>query len=250
MNAKLQSAVALPQAMAPPVPEHVAIIMDGNGRWATARNKPRQFGHHRGVEAVRRCVEAALDLGVRYLTLYSFSTENWRRPKDEIKALFDLMRSFVSKDLERLHKNGVCVRILGARERLEPDIVGLIETVESRTRANDRLFLNIAFNYGGRDELTRACTALAREVRSGTLDPANITERDIARHLDTAFMSDPELVIRTSGEQRLSNFLLWQSAYAEFVVLDVLWPDFSRRHFEEALQVFHNRERRQGGVGA
>ena len=234
----------------PRPPRHVAIIMDGNGRWAAARHKPRQFGHHQGVEAVRRCVKAASTLGVRYLTLYSFSTENWRRPREEIMALFDLMRNFVEKDIENLRKNGVCVRVLGARNQLDADLIALIEKVETTTAGNDRLFLNIAFNYGGRDEIARACAALAREACSGELDPDAITEADIARHLDTADMPDPDLVVRSSGEQRLSNFLLWQSAYAEFVVLDVLWPDFSQEHLEEAFRIYHNRERRQGGIGA
>ena len=234
---------------APQAPRHVAIIMDGNGRWAAARHKPRQYGHHQGVEAVRRCVKAAGNLGVRYLTLYSFSTENWRRPREEIMALFDLMRNFVDKDIENLRKNGVRVRVLGGRKQLDDDLIALIEQVESKTAGNDRLFLNIAFNYGGRDEITRACAALAREARDGTLDPDSITEADIARHLDTSFMPDPDLVVRSSGEQRLSNFLLWQSAYAEFVVLDVLWPDFDQQHLEEAFRIYHNRERRRGGIG-
>jgi len=231
-------------------PEHIAIIMDGNGRWAAARKKPRKFGHHKGVEAVRRCVEAASNLSIHYLTIYSFSTENWRRPEEEIKALFDLMRSFVEKDVKRLRDNGVRVRVLGARENLAPDLIELIESVECQTKDNEKLFLNIAFNYGGRDELTRACRAIVRDVVAGKRDLKSISEESIERHLDTAFMPDPDIILRTSGEQRLSNFLLWQSAYSEFIVLDVLWPDFSQEHLEEALRIYHNRERRQGGVGA
>ncbi len=237
------------QAITQP-PEHVAIIMDGNGRWAASRHKSRSFGHRAGVEAVRRCVEAAGDLGIHYLTIYSFSTENWQRPEGEIKALFNLLRNFVSTDVERLKENGVRVRVLGSRANLAPDIITLIDDIEHQTQDNDRLFLNIAFNYGGRDELIRACTAIAQEVKSGVKSLNDISETDMTNHLDTAFMPDPELVLRTSGEQRLSNFLLWQSAYSEFIVLDVLWPDFTKQHFEDALQIFYRRERRQGGVGA
>ncbi|MDQ7018122.1 MAG: isoprenyl transferase [Robiginitomaculum sp.] len=231
-------------------PEHVAIIMDGNGRWAAARKKPRKFGHHKGVDAVRRCVEAAGNLGIHYLTIYSFSTENWRRPEDEIKSLFDLMRNYVKKDVKQLRENGVRVRVLGGRANLTPDLRQLIEDVELQTRDNDRLFLNIAFNYGGRDELARACRGIVQDVLAGKQSQDEITEEDIARHLDTAFMPDPDIILRTSGEQRLSNFLLWQSAYSEFIVLDVLWPDFTQEHLEEALRIYHNRERRQGGVNA
>jgi undecaprenyl diphosphate synthase len=224
--------------------------MDGNGRWAAARHQPRKFGHHKGVEAVRRCVEAAGNLGIRYLTIYSFSTENWRRPKDEVKALFDLMRSFVEKDVERLRANGVRVKVIGARANLAPDLIRLIEDVEQKTSGNDRLFLNIAFNYGGRDELARVCRGLAQKAKSGDLDPAGITEEVLATELDTAGTPDPDIILRTSGEQRLSNFLLWQSAYAEFIVLDVLWPDFEQKHLEEALDIYNRRERRQGGLCA
>ncbi len=230
------------------LPQHVAIIMDGNGRWAAARHKPRQFGHHQGVEAVRRCVEAAGNLGIRHLTLYSFSTENWRRPEEEIKALFNLMRGFVEKDVKQLRDNGVHVRILGAREKLSPDLIAMIDDVESQTSHNHKLYLNIAFNYGGRDELARTCRALARKVKAGDLDVDDITEASISKHLDTASVPDPEIILRTSGEQRLSNFLLWQSAYSEFIVLDVLWPDFTQTHFEEALRIYQSRERRQGGI--
>ncbi len=236
-----------PTALLPP--EHVAIIMDGNGRWAAARKKPRKFGHHQGVEAVRRCVNAAGALGIRYLTLYSFSTENWRRPKDEVKALFDLMRGFVEKDLEQLRAEGVRVRILGSRDNLSADIITLIDRVEGQTRHNDKLFLNIAFNYGGRNEIARACSALMEKVRTGAFSADTITEADITDHLDTASIPDPDMIVRTSGEQRLSNFLLWQSAYAEFVVLDVMWPDFVQKHFEDALDIYHCRERRKGQVG-
>lgn len=224
--------------------------MDGNGRWAAARKKPRKFGHHKGVEAVRRCVEAAGNLGIHYLTIYSFSTENWRRPEDEIKSLFDLMRNFVKKDVKQLRENGVRVRVLGARANLTPDLRQLIEEVEYQTQDNDRLYLNIAFNYGGRDELARACQGIVQDIMTGKQSKDQITEEDIARHLDTAFMPDPDIILRTSGEQRLSNFLLWQSAYSEFIILDVLWPDFAQEHLEEALRIYYNRERRQGGVNS
>ncbi|PHS24894.1 MAG: di-trans,poly-cis-decaprenylcistransferase [Robiginitomaculum sp.] len=224
--------------------------MDGNGRWAAARRKPRKFGHHKGVEAVRRCVEAAGNLGIRYLTIYSFSTENWSRPEDEIKALFDLMRSFVEKDVNRLLANGVRVKVIGARANLTTDLIRLIEDVEKKTSGNDRLFLNIAFNYGGRDELTRVCRALAQKVKSGALDASDITEDVLAAELDTAGTPDPDIILRTSGEQRLSNFLPWQSAYAEFIVLDVLWPDFEQENLEEALNIYNCRERRQGGLSS
>lgn len=234
----------------PRPPAHVAIIMDGNGRWAAARRKPRKFGHHKGVEAVRRCVEAAGNLGIRYLTIYSFSTENWSRPEDEIKALFDLMRSFVEKDVNRLLANGVRVKVIGARANLTTDLIRLIEDVEKKTSGNDRLFLNIAFNYGGRDELTRVCRALAQKVKSGALDASDITEDVLAAELDTAGTPDPDIILRTSGEQRLSNFLPWQSAYAEFIVLDVLWPDFEQENLEEALNIYNCRERRQGGLSS
>ncbi len=231
-------------------PHHVAIIMDGNGRWAAARKRPRKFGHHQGVEAVRRCVEAAGALGVRYLTLYSFSTENWRRPQEEIKALFDLMRSFVAKDVHRLKANGVRVRVIGARDNLAPDLISLIEDIELQTQNNERLYLNIAFNYGGRNEIARAIKGMAKDVSTGALGANAINEDTVSRYLDTAYMPDPDLVLRTSGEQRISNFLLWQSAYSEFIVLDVLWPDFTQEHFEQAIRIYHSRDRRQGGVDA
>lgn len=224
--------------------------MDGNGRWAAARKRPRKFGHHQGVEAVRRCVEAAGALGVRYLTLYSFSTENWRRPQEEIKALFDLMRSFVAKGVHRLKANGVRVRVIGARDNLAPDLISLIEDIELQTQNNERLYLNIAFNYGGRNEIARAIKGMAKDVSTGALGANAINEDTVSRYLDTAYMPDPDLVLRTSGEQRISNFLLWQSAYSEFIVLDVLWPDFTQEHFEQAIRIYHSRDRRQGGVDA
>jgi undecaprenyl diphosphate synthase len=231
-------------------PQHVAIIMDGNGRWARARGRPRTFGHRAGVEALRRTVEAAGDLGIRYLTVFGFSTENWTRPPDEVSALIDLLRLYVRMDLDRLEREGVCVRIIGAREGLEPDLLQIIERAETRTASNAQLFLTIAFNYGGQGEISRAAKRIAMEVAAGRLDPAAIDENVFAAHLDTAGIPDPDLVIRTSGEQRLSNFLLWQAAYAELVFVDALWPDFGRVDLETALAEFRRRERRFGAVSA
>ena len=226
-------------------PQHVAIIMDGNGRWAASRGRPRAFGHRKGVEAVREAVRNAGELGVRYLTLFSFSTENWNRPAAEVEALFELLRRFVAADLDRLHAEGVRVRILGRREGLGEELLKLIGSVERQTAGNDRFFLNIAFNYGGRDEIIRAAR-LAAEAHGGDL--SRVSEADFARYLDTADLPDPDLVIRTSGEHRISNFLLWQAAYAEFVFMDRLWPDFDKAAFEQALSEFASRDRRYGGV--
>ncbi|WP_394694678.1 isoprenyl transferase [Hyphobacterium sp.] len=229
---------------------HVAIIMDGNGRWAQQRNRPRAFGHNKGVEAVREAVRAAGNLGVKYLTLFGFSTENWRRPSDEVDALFELMKRFVDADLEKLHKEGVNIRIAGRREGLAEDLLAIIDRAEARTADNDRCFLTIAFNYGGRDEIVRAARRLARDVKSGAINPDAVDENAFAAFLDTAGMPDPDLLIRTSGEHRTSNFLIWQAAYAELVFLDVLWPDFSAEHFKAALDEYASRQRRFGGVNA
>lgn len=229
---------------------HVAIIMDGNGRWAQQRNRPRAFGHNKGVDAVREAVRTAGDLGVRYLTLFGFSTENWRRPSDEVDALFELMKRFVDADLEKLHREGVNIRIAGRREGLSDDLLEIIGRAESRTAENDRCFLTIAFNYGGRDEIVRAARRLARDAASGQVDPDTVDETLFAGYLDTAGMPDPDLVIRTSGEHRTSNFLIWQAAYAELVFMDVLWPDFSADHFKSALDQYASRQRRFGGVNA
>jgi undecaprenyl diphosphate synthase len=228
-------------------PRHVTIIMDGNGRWAAARGKPRAFGHQAGVEAVRETVRAAGDLGVTHLTLFSFSTENWRRPRAEIDTLFDLLRRFVTADLERLHGEGVRIRVIGRRQGLTPDLIKTIDRVEARTRENTRFHLTIAFNYGGRDELVRAAARAAAD-RGGDL--SGLTEADFETYLDTADLPVPDLVIRTSGERRLSNFLLWQTAYAEMVFMDVLWPDFGEAHLRAALDEFARRERRFGAVKA
>ena len=227
-------------------PLHIAIIMDGNGRWAQARHRPRVFGHQAGVKTVRRIVEDAADLGIKYLTLYSFSTENWSRPKAEIAALFALLKQYVEDDLETLNENNVRVRILGSRTGLKPDLLELIERVESRTDNNSEFHLNIAFNYGGRDEILRA---FAKASEAG-VDIAAMSEADVTAYLDTSDIPEPDLVIRTSGETRVSNFLLWQAAYAEFIFTDVLWPDFSKADLEAAITEFQSRERRYGNLNA
>lgn len=225
-------------------PLHVAIIMDGNGRWAQARHRPRVFGHQEGVKTVRRIVENAADMGIQYLTLYSFSTENWTRPKAEIAALFNLLRQYVEDDLDTLNRNNVRIRIIGSRRGLKPDLLELIDRVEYATRDNTEFFLNIAFNYGGRDEILRA---MAKAVSDG-MTLSEMSEADLTPYLDTADLPEPDLVIRTSGEKRISNFLLWQTAYAEFVFTDVLWPDFTRKDLEMAIVEFQNRERRFGNL--
>ena len=232
------------------VPQHVAIIMDGNGRWAQQRGRPRTFGHSKGVEAVRRVVEAAGDRGVRTLTLFSFSTENWSRPADEVGALFELMKRYVAADLQTLKKKGVRIRIIGRRDDLTPDVADTVLKAEADTAHNTEFNLNIAFNYGGRDEILRAAQTLARSARNGDLNPADIDEDRLSSALDTAGLPDVDLMIRTSGEQRISNFLLWQAAYAEFYFTDVLWPDFDDAELARALDVFQQRNRRYGGVDA
>jgi undecaprenyl diphosphate synthase len=229
-------------------PVHVAIIMDGNGRWAAARGLPRVEGHRRGVQAVRAAVKAAGELGVKVLTLYSFSVENWSRPKSEIFDLMNLIRRFVREDLAELHRAGVRVRIVGERSNLDDDIRVLIADCEQLTRDNTGLTLVVAFNYGSRQEIAGAVRLLAEEVAAGRLSPDEITADSIRRNLYTPDLPDPDLVIRTSGEQRLSNFLLWQAAYAELVFLPVHWPDFGREALETALAEFRSRERRFGGL--
>lgn len=226
------------------MPAHIAIIMDGNGRWARARHRPRVFGHTQGVKTVRRVVEGASEIGVKCLTLYSFSTENWTRPKSEITALFNLLREYVENDLETLHRRNVRVRILGSRSGLSSDLLALIKQVEETTKNNTAFNLNIAFNYGGRDELLRAAAKASQVGR----DLQSMTEAEFARFLDTADLPDVDLVIRTSGEKRISNFLLWQAAYAEFVFTDVLWPDFRLADLKAAIQEYTTRNRRFGNL--
>lgn len=237
----------VPAGEQPAAPRHVAIIMDGNGRWATARHLPRSAGHERGVEALRRTVDAAGELGIKYLTVFSFSTENWRRPPAEVNTLFALLKAYVQRDLGRLKAEGVRIRIIGQREGLPPDIASLVKKAEQETRANTRFNLTIAFNYGGRDEILRAVQAVARDVKAGIRDE-HISESEFTAYLDTSGLPDPDLLIRTSGEFRISNFLLWQAAYAELLFCDVLWPDFGRSHLEEALKSYNERERRYGAV--
>ena len=229
-------------------PTHVAIIMDGNGRWAAQRGLPRFEGHRRGVEAIRRAVRTAGDLGIRYLTVYSFSSENWRRPAQEVSDLMGLLKRFVRHDLAELHGNNIRVRIIGEREGLAPDIRMLLDEAEQLTRNNTGLTLVIAFNYGGRQEIVHAMRSLAEQVRAGTLDPASISLETIESALDTHGIPDPDLVIRTSGEQRISNFLPWQSAYSEFVFIPEYWPDFDDAIFRAAIEEYNRRERRFGGL--
>jgi undecaprenyl diphosphate synthase len=231
-------------------PAHVAIIMDGNGRWAKARGLPRLAGHRAGVEALRKTVRAAPGLGIAWLTVYAFSSENWSRPKSEVSDLMGLLKLFIRRDLAELHQNGVRVTVIGDRASLQPDIRGLLEEAESLTALNDSLTLVIAFNYGGRDEIARAARRLAQSAVRGEIDPDDITADVFAASLDTAGIPDPELVIRTSGELRLSNFLLWQAAYSELVFLPCYWPDFGPEQFAEALHAFGRRERRFGGLAA
>jgi undecaprenyl diphosphate synthase len=228
----------------------VAIIMDGNGRWASARGLPRSEGHRRGVEAVRQTVKASIALGVKYLTLFSFSSENWTRPVDEVDFLFGLFRRYIRRDVADLHAAGVRVTVIGRRQGLPGDIVAMFEEAEALTARNDALELIFAFNYGARDELARAAKAIARAAKAGTLDPEAVDETTISAHLDTRAFPDPDLIIRTSGERRLSNFLLWQSAYAEFVFTPVFWPDFGAEALTAALEEFAQRTRRYGGRSA
>jgi undecaprenyl diphosphate synthase len=228
------------------VPSHVAIIMDGNGRWAARRSLPRLAGHRAGVEAVRRTIRATMEAGISWLTLYAFSSENWRRPAAEVTDLTGLLRHFLRNEVAELDSHGVRLRVIGDRARFDGDIQTELAAAERRTAGNDRLNLVVALSYGGRAEIVAAARAAAEAARAGTLDPVALDEVMFAGWLSTAEIPDPDLIIRTSGEQRLSNFLLWQSAYAELVFLDVLWPDFGPEHFGEAMAEFNRRERRYG----
>ena len=228
------------------VPRHVALIMDGNGRWAKTRGMPRVAGHRAGARAVRRCIEAAIDQGVEWLTLFAFSSENWRRPEGEVMELTGLLRQYLRSEVADLMKNGVRFRVIGDRERFSPELRAELETAESKTEGGTRLNLTLALSYGGRSEIVAAARAMAKAAQSGAIDLATLDEAGFARFLSTAAMPDPDLLIRTSGERRLSNFLLWQCAYAELVFMDVLWPDFDATHFAEALAEFSRRERRYG----
>ena len=233
---------------AEPGPRHVAIIMDGNGRWAQARGQFRTAGHRSGMEAVRRTVEAARELGLPYLTIFGFSTENWGRPVEEVEELMLLLRLYLRSEIAELHRNGVRLRVIGDRSRLAGDIVTLIEHAETLTRDNATLNMTVALSYGGRQDIVQAARALAEAARTAKVDPAAIDQEMLSAQLWTAEIPDPDLVIRTSGEQRISNFFLWQAAYAELVFVDTLWPDFSKADLEHAIREFRRRERRYGAL--
>ena len=230
------------------LPRHVGLIMDGNGRWAQARGLPRIEGHRRGVEALRRTVRAAVEMNIRFLSVYAFSAENWRRPFEEVSFLMGLLKRYIRNDLAELDGNNVRIRVIGRRDDLGPDVLALLDHAVATTRDNKGLTLVIAFNYGGRQEITDAVRKLALRIADGSLAPGDITPELLADHLNTADIPDPDLIIRTSGEQRLSNFLLWQAAYSEFVFLDVKWPDFGPAAFEAALGQYAARHRRFGAV--
>lgn len=230
------------------MPQHVAIIMDGNGRWAAERGLSRSEGHKHGVESVRSVVRAAIEMEIAHLTLFTFSSENWSRPQSEIRDLMMLLKRFIRTDLADLHKHGVKIRVIGARGGIEGDIIRLIEDAVALTSTNDGLQLTVAFNYGSRDEIARAARAMAELVAQGKLNPEEITPETLSSYLDTSGLPDPDLLIRTSGELRLSNFLLWQCAYTELVFLDIFWPDFTRSTLEDAIVTFRHRERRFGGI--
>ncbi|UVC11105.1 isoprenyl transferase [Rhizobium sp. TH2] len=230
------------------IPEHVAIIMDGNGRWAQQRGLPRAMGHRKGVEAVRDVVRVAGEVGISYLTLFAFSSENWSRPEAEVTDLMGLLKAFIRRDLADLHSQNVRIRVIGSRDNLRSDILPLLIEAEETTRHNTGLTLVIAFNYGARDEIVRATKKLAEKVARGEIAAADIDSQAIENQLDTNGIPDPDLVIRTSGEERLSNFLLWQAAYAELLFVPEFWPDFSRDIFHAALETYARRDRRFGGV--
>lgn len=230
------------------IPQHVAIILDGNGRWAKKRLMPRKYGHAQGAKTVEKICEEAWRMGIKYLTVYAFSTENWKRPEDEVDAIMKLLRDYLKKCLDISQKNDMRVRVIGDRTRLSDDIRERIGELEESSKNNQGLNFQVALNYGSRDEITRAVKQIAAEVKDGTLDPEEINAETISSHLDTSDIPDPDLMIRTSGEQRLSNYLLWQLAYAEFYFTDVLWPDFSKKDLEEAVAFYNKRDRRFGGV--
>lgn len=232
------------------IPKHVAIIMDGNGRWASQRGLPRFEGHRLGVEALRRTIRAAEEIGIRYLTVYSFSSENWKRPAAEVSDLMGLLRRFIRNDLAELHSRNIRIRVIGVKEGLAPDIVALLDELEHLTQSNTGLTFVVAFNYGARREITDAARLIAEAVKAGQLNPQAIDEKRFASYLNTDGIPDPELVIRTSGEQRLSNFLLWQASYSEFVFTAGHWPDFGREALVEALLQYQSRDRRFGGLSS
>jgi len=229
-------------------PKHVAIIMDGNGRWAQARGRPRLFGHHAGARRVREVVECCPGLGVKYLTIFAFSTENWKRTQVEVAGLMSLFRRYISKEMKALAARNVRVRFIGDRVRLDDKLIQLMDALEQETEGNEGTHLTIALNYGGRDEVARATKRLAQDVASGKLDPESVDQETLPRYLDTHVLPDPDLVIRTSGEARISNFLLWQSAYAEYEFIDTLWPDFTAEEMARLCRSYGRRDRRFGAV--
>jgi undecaprenyl diphosphate synthase len=238
--------MAVQDDAAVPVPRHVAIIMDGNGRWATARHLPRVAGHRAGAQAVRRAIEAAIRKQIGWLTLFAFSSENWQRPDDEVMDLTGLLRHYLRHEVAELHRENVRLRAIGDRARFGPEIARELAEAEALTAGNSRLNLTVALSYGGRSEIVAAAKAVAEAVRDGSIDPSELTEQMFSSFLFTAGMPDPDLVIRTSGERRVSNFLLWQAAYAEYLFPEVLWPDFSATHFDSALADYAQRDRRYG----
>lgn len=229
------------------MPAHVAIIMDGNGRWAQSKNLPRMAGHNAGMQTIKEIVKASSALGIKHLTVYAFSTENWKRSTEEVSGIFKLIVIYIEKELKELHENNVKVRVLGDYEKLPKEAVKSLERSLETTKDNKGLQFNIALNYGGRDEILRSVKKLAQEVEAGNLKADELTEEMIADNLYTAGIPDPDMIIRTSGEMRLSNYLLWQSAYSEFVFTDMLWPDFTREEYERMIEIFQNRKRRFGG---
>ena len=232
------------------LPRHVAVIMDGNGRWAQIRGMPRNFGHKQGVEATRRLVRAAHEIGLEALTIYGFSTENWSRPAEQVSLLMGLLKSYFTAEISELHKAGIRIRVIGRKDDFSPDIKSLLDQAEAVTAANTGMTLCVALSYGGRQEIMDGVKALAAEVAAGTLQPEDISAGHLEGALESADLPSLDLIIRTSGEQRLSNFLLWQAAYAELYFDPVLWPDYSAKHFSTALMAFANRERRFGGLQA
>lgn len=230
------------------MPRHVAIILDGNGRWAKAKGMPRNYGHVQGAKTVETICEEAYRMGIQYLTVYAFSTENWSRPQDEVDALMKLLRSYMRTCLKTAEKNRMCVRVLGEKSRLDGDIRSRIQELEEATRQNDGLHFQIAINYGGRDEIVRAARKMAQAVAEGSLRAEDINEGTVDSFLDTAGIPEPDLLIRTCGEQRISNFLLWQLAYTEFYVTPVPWPDFTKEELIKAVEAYNHRDRRHGGL--
>lgn len=230
------------------IPRHVAIILDGNGRWAKAKGMPRNYGHVQGAKTVETICEEAYNMGIQYLTVYAFSTENWNRPKDEVDALMKLLRNYMKNCLKTAEKNHMCVRVLGEKSKLDQDIQDRIRELEEATKDNDGLHFQIAINYGGRDELVRAMKKIAKEVAEGKLSADEITEKIVDKHLDTAGIPEPDLLIRTCNELRISNFLLWQLAYTEFYFTPVAWPDFNKKELEKAIEAYNHRDRRYGKI--